>query len=129
VSAENTPNENEHFLDENSEDLPDFDFRARAAAIFDDTVRCSLSPPHTSKALGFATQNDAQVRVLNAAQGDLNTPDVEATSANLVRKECQGCNETQRPSRRGPAPRILSSGAIVTSQPCIQLTGGYARSR
>ncbi len=43
----------------------------------------------------------------------------------LLRKECQGCSETRRPSR--PAPRIQSSGAIVTSQPWILLTGGYAR--
>ncbi len=59
----------------------------------------------------------------NAAQG--NTQDMEATSANLLRKECQGCSEARRPSR--PASRIQSSGAIVTSQPWIQLTGGYAR--
>jgi hypothetical protein len=45
--------------------------------------------------------------------------------ANLLRKECQGCSEARRPSR--PASRIRSSGAIVTSQPWIQLTGGYAR--
>ncbi len=50
---------------------------------------------------------------------------MEATSANLLRKECQGCSETRRPSR--PASRIQSSGVIVTSQPWIELTGGYAR--
>ncbi len=53
------------------------------------------------------------------------TQDMEATSANLLRKECQGCSEARRPSRH--ASRIQSSGAIVTSQPWIQLTGGYAR--
>ncbi len=98
------------------------DFRERAA-IFDHTVRGALSPPHTSRAPGFATQDHAQARVSNAAQG--NTQDMEATSANLLGKECQGCCQTRRPSR--PASRIQSSGAIVTSQPWIQLTGGYAR--
>ncbi len=98
------------------------DFRERAA-IFDHTVRGAVSPPHNSKALGFATQDHARARDSNAAQG--NTQDIEATSANLLRNECQGCNETRRPSR--PASRIQSSGPIVTSQPWIQLTGGYAR--
>ncbi len=37
------------------------DFRERAA-IFDHTVRVALSPPHTSKAPGFATQDHAQAR-------------------------------------------------------------------
>jgi hypothetical protein len=50
---------------------------------------------------------------------------MEATLANPLRKECQGCSEARRPSR--PASRNQSSGAIVTSQPWIQLTGGYAR--
>ena len=98
------------------------DFRVRAA-IFDHTVRGALSPPHTSRAPGFATQDHARARDSNAAQG--NTQDMEATLANLLRKECQGCSEARRPSR--PAPRIQSSEAIVTSQPWIQLTGGYAR--
>ena len=86
-------------------------------------TRGILSPPHTSRAPGFASQDHAQARDSNAAQG--NTQDMEATLANLLRKECQGCSETRRPSR--PASRIQSSGAIVTSQPWIQLTGGYAR--
>ena len=98
------------------------DFRERAA-IFDRTFLGVLSPPHTSRAPGFATQDHARARDSNAAQG--NTQDTEATLANLLRKECQGCSETRRPSR--PASRIQSSGAIVTSQPWIQLTGGYAR--
>jgi hypothetical protein len=97
------------------------DFRERAA-IFDHTVRGALSPPHTSRALGFATQDYARARVSNAAQG--NSQDMEATLANLLGKECQGCSEARRPSR--PASRIQSSVAIVTSQPWIQLTGGYA---
>ncbi len=94
----------------------------RFAAIFNHTLRGALSPPHTSRAPGFATQDRDQARDSNAAQG--NTQDVEATSANLLRKECQGCSEARRPSR--PASRIQSSGAIVTTQPWIQLTGGYA---
>jgi hypothetical protein len=101
----------------------DSDFRERAA-IFDHTVRGALSPPHTSRAPGFAAQDHARARDSNAAQG--NTQDMEATLANLLRKECQGCSEARRPSR--PAPRIQCFGAIVTSQPWIQLTGGYARS-
>ncbi len=96
-------------------------FRERAA-IFDHTVRGALSPSHTSRAPAFATQDHARARDSNAAQG--NTQDTEATSANLFRKECQGCSQARRPSR--PTPRIQSSGAIVTSQPWIQLTGGYA---
>jgi hypothetical protein len=64
-----------------------------------------------------------RARVSDAAQG--NTQDTEATLANLLRRECQGCSEARRPSR--PASRIQSSGAFVTSQPWIQLTGGYAR--
>ncbi len=94
------------------------DFRERAAT-FDHTVRGALSPPHTSRAPGFATQD----RDSNAAQG--NTRDMEAISANLLRTECQGCSETRRPSR--PASRNQSSGTIVTSQPWIQLTDGYFR--
>ncbi len=97
------------------------DFRERAA-IFDHTVQGAFSPPHTSRAPGFATQDHAQARDSNAVQG--NTQAMEATFANLLRKECRGCNETRRPSR--PASRIQSSGAIVTSQPWIQLTGGVA---
>jgi hypothetical protein len=92
------------------------DVRERAA-IFDHTVRGALSPPHTSRAPGFATKDQASARDSNAAQR--NTQDMEATLANLLRKECQGCSETRRPSR--PASRIQSSGTIVTSQPWIQL--------
>jgi hypothetical protein len=98
------------------------DFRERAA-MFDHTVRGALSRPHNSRAPGSATLDHARVRDSNAAQG--NTQDMEATSVNLSRKECQGCSETRRPSR--PASRIQSSGAIVTPQPWIQLAGGYAR--
>ncbi len=99
------------------------DFRERAA-IFYHAVRGALSPPHTSRAPGLATQDHAQVRDSNAAEGN-NTQDMAVTSANLFKKECQGCRETRRPSC--PASRIQSSGAIVTSQPWIQMTGGYAR--
>ncbi len=52
------------------------DFRERAA-IFDHTVRGALSPPHTSRAPGFATKDQASARDSNAAQG--NTQDMEAT--------------------------------------------------
>ncbi len=52
------------------------DFRERAA-IFDHTVLGALSPPHTSRAPGFATKDQAQARNSNAAQG--NTQDTEAT--------------------------------------------------
>jgi hypothetical protein len=78
------------------------DFRERAA-IFDHTVRGALSPPNTSRAPGFATQDHAQARDSNAAQG--NTQDMEATSANQFRKECQGCSEARMPSR----PRLTYS--------------------
>ncbi len=91
--------------------------------MFDHTVRGALSPPHTARAPGFATQDHARARVSNAAQGD--TQDMEATLANLLRKECLGCSEIRGPCR--PTSRIQSSWAIVTSQPWIQLTGGYAR--
>jgi hypothetical protein len=56
------------------------DFRERAA-IFDHTVWGALSPTHTSRAPGFATQDHARARDSNAAQG--NAQDMEATSANL----------------------------------------------
>ncbi len=102
--------------------IADSDFRERAA-IFDHNLRGALSPPHTSRAPGFATQDQASARDSNAAQG--NTQDMEATLANPLRKEWQGCSEARRPSR--PTPRFQSSGAIVTSQPWIQVTGGYAR--
>ncbi len=59
-------------------DRGDFDVRA---AISDRTVRCALSPPHTSRAPGFAAQDHARARDSNAAQG--NTQDKEATLANL----------------------------------------------
>ncbi len=91
------------------------DFRERAA-IFDNTVQGALSPPYPSRAPGFATQDHARARDSNAARG--NTLDMDATLANLLRKECQGCSEARRPSR--PAPRIQSSGAIVASQPWPQ---------
>ncbi len=84
------------------------EFRDRVA-MFDHTVRGALSPPHTERAPGFATQDHAQARDLNAAQG--NTQVTEATSANLLSKECKGCSEAGRPNR--PASRIQ---AIVTSQ-------------
>jgi hypothetical protein len=86
------------------------DFRERAA-ILDHTIRGALSPPNTSRVPGSATQCHAQARDSNAAQG--NTQDRKATLAYLLRKECHGCSEARRPSR--PAPRIQSSGAIVTS--------------
>jgi hypothetical protein len=63
------------------------------AAIFDHTVRGALSPPHTSRALGFVTQDHAQARDSSAAQS--NTRDMKATSANLLRKECQSCSEAE----------------------------------
>jgi hypothetical protein len=51
----------------------------------------------------------------------------EATSANLFRKECQGCNEARKPSCPAPQfnlPRNCHLPAMV------RLTGGYApRSR
>ncbi len=71
---------------------------------------------------GRRAQQLDRARGSNAAKG--NTQDMEATSENLFRKECQGCSETRRPSR--PASRIQTSGAIVTFEPWIQLTGGYA---
>ncbi len=52
------------------------DFRERTA-MFDHTVWGALSPPHTSRALGFTTQDHALARESNAAQG--NTQDMEAT--------------------------------------------------
>ncbi len=73
---------------------------------------------------GSTSQDHARKRdSTNAARG--NTQDMEAKSANLFWKECQGCNEARRTNF--PALRIRSSGAIVTSQPWIQLTGCYAR--
>ncbi len=47
-------------------------------AIFDSTIRGAY---HKSREAGFATQDHAQARDSNAAQG--NTQDMEATSANL----------------------------------------------
>ncbi len=93
------------------------DFRD-CAVIVDHTVQGALPPPRTSsRTPGFATQDLAQARDSNAAQ--CNNQDMEATSVNQLRKECQGCSEARRPSC--PAPRIQSSGAIVTSQPWTQL--------
>ncbi len=45
------------------------DFRERAA-MFDHTVRGALSPPHPTSVSGFATQDHAQVRDSNAAEGN-----------------------------------------------------------
>ncbi len=42
-----------------------------------------------------------------------------------IQEGVPGRSKTRRPSR--PAPRNQISGAIVTSQPWIQVTGGYAR--
>jgi hypothetical protein len=81
--------------------IREYDFRERAA-MFDHTVRGALSPLHTSRAPGFATQDHAQARELNAAQSL--TQEMEATLANLVRKEWQVCCQTRRPSR--PVSRI-----------------------
>ncbi len=75
------------------------------AAIFDHTVRSALfSSPHL-KGAGCAKQHTG------SAQG--NTQDMEATLANLLREEPQGCSEARRPPR--PAPRIKSSEPTVTS--------------
>jgi hypothetical protein len=49
--------------------------------ILNQTIRCALSAPHTSRAPGFATQDIAQARHSNAALG--NNQDMEATSVNL----------------------------------------------
>ncbi len=81
-----------------------FDFHERAA-IFDHTVWSALSLPHTSRAPGFklATQDHTQARDSNAAPGNTQDDgDLEATLADLFRKECQGCSETRRPSRSAP---------------------------
>ncbi len=86
---------------------PSLHVRVRAA-ILDHTVPEALSPPHASRAPGSATQDHAQARASNAAQG--NTQEMEATSANLFRKECQHCGETRRQS--SPPLKIPSSGAI-----------------
>jgi hypothetical protein len=58
------------------------DFRVYAA-IFDHTTCGAHFPPHTSMALGFATQhcNHADVRDSNSKQGK--TQDMEATWANI----------------------------------------------
>ncbi len=86
-------------------------------------TECPFPSPHL-KGAAIRNSGPCQARDSNAAQG--NTQDMEATLANLLRKECQGfCSETRRPSR--PASRIQCSGAMVTSQPWTQLTGGYAR--
>ncbi len=45
---------------------------------------------------------------------------------NILTMDRQPCSEAFYRSS-SLAPRIQSSGAIVVSQPCIQLTGGYAR--
>ncbi len=86
------------------------DFR-EWAAICDLSVRDALLK--TSRAPGFATQDHAEARDSNAAQG--NTQDMYAISANLSRKECQGCSEARRPSR--PTPRIQCSGATESLTP------------
>jgi hypothetical protein len=79
------------------------DFRERAA-IFDHAVRGAL---YNARAPGFATHDHAQARDSNAAQG--NTQDMEATSANLLRKDCQGCSKARRPSRPRPTYSIFRS--------------------
>jgi hypothetical protein len=87
------------------------------------TTRGALSPPHTSRALGLATQGQARDRYSRAALGDLQ--DKGPIRRNLFRKECQGCNEARKP--RCPAPHIQSAETVVT--PMDRLTGGYARRR
>ncbi len=103
-----------------------FDFRERAA-IFDPTVRLfgmpfPLPTPQGRRDSQFRTMPNREIRMLRDAT---NTQDMEAISANLFRKKFQDCSETRGQSR--PTPLVQSSGAIVTSQAWIQLTGGYAR--
>ncbi len=83
-------------------ELQILDFRERAA-IFDHTVRGDRS--HTSRASGFSTQDRAQARDSNAARG--NFQDMEATLANLLRKEYQGCSEARRPRQPRPTYSIF----------------------
>ncbi len=83
----------------------------------------SFYPPDTSRAPGFATQNHAQKRNSNATQS--NTQNMEATFGKPISEEVRGMRQGRRLSR--PAPRIKTFRCdIVTSQPRIQLTGGYA---
>jgi hypothetical protein len=71
-----------------------------------------LLTPQGRRDSQLRTMPECEIRMLRKA-----TPrDMEATSANLLRKECQDCSEARRPSRT--APRFQSSGATVTSQRC-----------
>ncbi len=78
-------------------------------AFFDHDVRGAYSTLQNSIAQGFGIQDHARAQDSNAAEG--NTKNMEATSADLLRKVCQVCSETIRPSR--PALQLQPSGAIV----------------
>ncbi len=70
--VEKTAESNMGVLRERTENTGDealvvIDFRERAA-IFNHTVGGALSPPHTSRAPGFGTQDHAQARDSNAAR-------------------------------------------------------------
>ncbi len=89
-------------------DFPSSDIRERAAT-FDHTVRGALSPPHTSRAPGFATQDHARVGDSNAAQGTRLHPGHGGHFGKPVRRECQGCSEARRPSHPAPTYSIFRS--------------------
>jgi hypothetical protein len=91
-----------------------FEFRARAA-IFDCTIRDAPCTSYTSGAPGALTQN---VAVRDSNPAPVVTQEMEATPANLSRRECQEGSEA-----RGQAtPPHKLSRAIAISQPWIQIS-------
>ena len=82
-------------------------FRVRAA-LFDHPARGALSPPHTSRRWDRQLRDKPRPRFEGCARQPSGQ---EAHSANLFRKECQGCNEARKPSCPAPQfnlPRRLS---------------------
>ncbi len=68
------------------------DFRERAAIFDHNCSGCPFPSPHL-KGARLRNAGPRPSRDSNAAKG--NTQDMDATLANLLRKECQGCKEAE----------------------------------
>ncbi len=91
--------------------------------MFDHTVRGALSPPHTSRAPGFATQDHAQAQDSNA-----DARQHPGHGGHFGKPIKEGVPGLQRGPKARP-PRLTYSilRSDCHSQPWIQLTDGYAR--
>ncbi len=97
-------------------------FRVRAA-IFDRTLWGVLSPPHTTRALGSATQGHARGRDSRAVLGEIQYKEP-------IRQTYSGrsARDATRPQSQPPRPThtiVQSGGSQFPAM--IRLTDGYAR--